>query len=513
MIAKVSSCGLMGIDGFMVEVECDVSIGMPAFDIVGLPDTAVKESKERCKSAIQSMGFDFPLGRVTINLAPSHLKKEGSGFDLPIAVAILLSGRRIMGGRADDLDSYVFLGELALSGILRPVRGVLPMAIAAYQAGFTKIIVPKANAEEAAIVKDLQVYGARDMSEVLLHICGEKPMQPTTVDIDAMFEKRLNFGEDFADVKGQRNVKRGLEIAAAGGHNCLMIGTPGSGKTMLAKRISAILPDLSFDEALEITKIHSTAGNLRNECALMTMRPFRSPHHTVSTVSLAGGGRVPRPGEVSLAHGGVLFLDEFPEFRKDALEILRQPLEDSTITITRVNSTVAYPCNFMLVAAMNPCKCGYYGDTKRVCTCTQPQIQRYLGKLSGPLLDRIDLHIDVSPVEYDNLTSSEQEETSKTIRGRVNAARQLQRERYKDHGIYCNADLTSPMLEKFCRLGDAEAQLLKTSFENLGLSARAYSRIIKVARTIADLAGERDISVYHLSEAIGFRSLDRKYFA
>ncbi len=508
MLSQVNSCGLQGIDGYMIQAEGDVALGLPSFDIVGLPDTAVKESKERVRSAIINCGFDFPLRRVTINLAPGNIKKEGPGFDLPIAMAVLIAS----GQMEAQIDDYAFLGELSLGGELREVYGILPMVIAARQAGFTKLILPLCNEEEAAIVRGIDVYGAKDLHSVIAHLTGTSPITPCHVDVEAIFSAKPEHALDFADVKGQTNAKRALEIAAAGGHNCIMIGTPGSGKTMLAQRLPSILPELSFEEALEVTKIHSTAGILPDNTPLITNRPFRAPHHTVSTISLTGGGKMPRPGEVSLAHNGVLFLDELPEFKKDALEILRQPLEEGSITISRVQASVTYPCNFMLVSAMNPCKCGYLGDPKRGCTCSMSQVQKYLSKISGPLLDRMDMHIEVPPVEYSQLSGQEQPESSEVIRLRVNKARKIQLMRYQDIGIYSNSQLKAQQIAKYCRLGENEKALIKAAFDKLGLSARAYSRIIKVARTIADLEEAENIAVEHLAEAIQYRSLDRKYW-
>ena len=508
-LSKIFSVGLLGLSGCIIETEADISFGLPAFDIVGLPDAAVKESKERVRSAISNTGFEFPMKRVTINLAPGDMKKEGPGFDLPIAVSVLITDGQIA---AENAENYVFFGELSLGGELRPVTGALPMVLCAKENGIKKCILPFENAAEAAVVKDMQIFGAKTLADVVNHLSGEALISPTACDGEKLFEESSQSVLDFSDVKGQSNVKRALEIAAAGGHNCLMIGSPGSGKTMLAQRLPGILPKMSFDEAIEVTKIHSVAGTLKGGTALLTARPFRNPHHTTSSVALSGGGRVPRPGEISLAHNGVLFLDELPEFRKDALEALRQPLEDGEVNISRVNATITSPCRFMLVAAMNPCPCGYFGDPKRRCTCTPTQISKYLGKISGPMLDRIDLHIDVAPVEYAHITSTEKQESSAEVRARVNRARELQRERYKEYDIYCNAQLTSKLMEKYCALGEKESEMLSAAFDRMGLTARAYSRIVKVARTIADLAGEEKISVLHIAEALQYRTLDRKYY-
>ncbi|MDP4117747.1 MAG: YifB family Mg chelatase-like AAA ATPase [Bacillota bacterium] len=508
-LSKIYSVGLVGLDGYMIEVEADVSQGLPSFDIVGLPDAAVKESKERVRSAISNVGFEFPLRRVTINLAPGDIKKEGPGFDLPIALAILITDGQIQVSRTEE---YIFFGELSLDGSLRPVNGALPMALSAKEKGVKKVILPTDNAKEAGIVKGMEVFAADSITDVINHLTGTAPISPTEIELDSLFIDGRNTSLDFADVKGQANVKRALEIAAAGGHNCCMIGSPGSGKTMLAQRLPSILPEMSFDESVEVTKIHSVAGVLPKDIPLITTRPFRSPHHTTSSVSLAGGGRMPRPGEISLAHNGVLFLDELPEFKKEALEVLRQPIEDGVVNISRVNAAITYPCNFMLVAAMNPCPCGYFGDPKRRCICTPAQIHKYLGKISGPMLDRIDLHIDVAPVEYSNLTSTVKEESSAEIRKRVNMARQIQLKRYEKYKFYSNAQLTARLMDKFCVLGENERSMLKAAFEKMGLTARAYSRIVKVSRTIADLEGAENINTSHIAEALQYRTLDRKFY-
>lgn len=506
MLAKISSMGVIGIDGLEVEVEVNSTSGFTSFEIVGLPDAAVKESKERVVSAIKSMGFDFPLGKVTVNLAPSNVKKEGTGFDLPIALAILSAAEKI---KLPDISDCIFVGELSLGGELRTIQGILPIAVSAWKSGFKKIILPKGNEKEASVVEELEVYGADNMHDIFAHLTGMNPIERCILNPDMLKTENAKYKFDFADVRGQESVKRGLEIAAAGGHNILMIGTPGSGKTMLAQRLPTILPDMTFEEALEVTKIHSIAGVL--EKSFENTRPFRSPHHTVSTVSLTGGGRMPKPGEVSLAHNGVLFLDELPEFSKSALEVLRQPLEDKKVTIARVNATNVYPCNFMLVAAMNPCPCGYFGDKTHQCMCSPSQIQKYMSKISGPLMDRIDLHIKVSPVNYDELTGTEKAESSAEIKKRVDAARKLQIERYKNIGIFSNANLDARYLNEFCRLDEKANTFLETAFKKLGLSARAYTRIVRMARTIADLAGEKNISYVHIAEAVRYRSLDRNF--
>lgn len=509
MLSKIKSCGLMGIDGYIVEVEVDITNGMVVFEIVGLGDAAVKESKERVRAAIRNNNFEFPLRRITINLAPANLKKEGSALDLPIAIGILASTEQLF---TSDLEKYMFIGELSLDGEVKPVKGILPMAICARNEGIENLVLPMANADEAAVVKGINILPIKNIHEIVDHLRAEQFIEEHTVDIDGIFNKHLDYELDFADVKGQENVKRALEVAASGAHNCIMMGSPGAGKTMIAKRLPTILPSLTFEEALEVTKIHSISGILPPKTSLITSRPFRSPHHTISDISLVGGGRIPKPGEISLAHYGVLFLDELPEFSREALEVLRQPLEDGIVTISRVNASLTYPAKTTLICAANPCKCGNFLDATKKCNCTPKQIQQYLGKLSGPLLDRIDIHIEVASVRYKDLESTKVEEKSSSIRERVNRARKVQLERYKGLKIYSNSQLLPSHMNKFCKLDDGGKELLKNAFDKLGLSARAHNRILKVSRTIADMDESELIRTCHLAEAIQYRSLDRKFW-
>ncbi|MDP3260211.1 MAG: YifB family Mg chelatase-like AAA ATPase [Thermodesulfovibrionales bacterium] len=510
MLSKILSASVVGIDAHPVDVEVDIaSRGLPHFNMVGLPDAAVKESRDRVRASLKNIGFNFPLKQITVNLAPADLKKEGSSFDLPIAIGIITAEGVI---EMNSTQGYLFTGELSLDGKIKPVRGALSMAIMVKSLGLKGVILPEENASEAAVVKGVSVFGMKSLPEVIDFLKNGSSGKIFTVDLDKAFEEYSLYEDDFSEVKGQEHAKRALEVAAAGGHNVLMIGPPGSGKTMLSKRLPTILPKMTFDEALEATKIHSVAGLLKTGQSLLATRTFRSPHHTISDVALIGGGTIPKPGEVSLAHNGVLFLDELPEFKRNVLEVLRQPLENGEVTVSRAVASITYPANFMLVAAMNPCPCGYLGDSRHQCTCTPGQIHRYRHRVSGPLLDRIDIHIEVPAVPYKELSTEYSGEKSASIRERVIKARDAQLERFKSDKVYSNGQMKTRHIKKHCKLKPDAQSLLDNAMQKLGLSARAYTRTLKLSRTIADLDSSESIQSHHVSEAIQYRTLDRGQF-
>lgn len=510
MLSMVKTITLNGLEGHLIDVQTDITSGLPSFEIVGLPDTTVKEAKERVKTAIKNLKYQFPSKKILINLAPASLRKGGSKFDLPMAVGILLALGIISPYVQSSLYNTIFIGEMSLSGKINKVTGVLPMCMEAQNLGIKRIILPADNSYEAANIKNIEIIPVKTLKELVEYLNENRKIESVKANLKNIFEEDNIYSLDFSDVKGQKNVKRGLEIAAAGGHNCLLIGSPGSGKTMLARRLPTILPKLTFEEALEITKIYSITGKLKEN--LIIQRPFRAPHYTISKSSLIGGGRTPKPGEISLAHYGVLFLDELPEFSRSTLEALRGPLEDRNITINRVETTIKYPSNFMMIASMNPCECGYYGSDFKKCMCTTKAIRRYAGKISGPILDRIDLHIEVRPVKYEDLKVQNEEETSITIKERVDRARKIQLERYEGIDIFCNAELDIKLMKKFCKIDKKSQEILEKVFRKYGLSARAYDKILKVARTIADLDEAKNIQYKHIAEAIQYRSLDTRYF-